>query len=502
MAILYTQSAKEIWKLLKGRYLVSNGARKYKLNKDTYEMKQNGKSITEYYIQLWTVWDELENLNDFPIITVLTEEISAFLDAMQKRKEEARLFQFLNGLDATYGTQRSAVLLMSPLPTVDDVVSIMVQEEAQQQNIQSGGKPEVEASALMGKGEQNDSECKHCGLTSHTSEKCWFGPGNQKPRRGGFSPGRGQGNWRGGRGSFRGRGRNFFAYGNSHNNNGGSSGYGNGHNSSGGYSQQSNYQFTGNNNRRMANITQSEPSNAEIAAALASTTQQLESLLKYVPGNRTGSKCGHDTDEEIDCNYAGILSCYNVNLSKGEWIVDSGESDHMITDLSKLHNVRPLVRKPKINLPNGEISRVTHMGDMNLKNGLKLVGVMYVPDFKQNLMYVQKLCRDNNCLVKFYNSHCIVQDCSTLDVKGSGKAVGGLYYLETHKNATNPDVNKLSKNSFYLLSNCDPKADNLCQKPLKPFRNTCNDNISSMNAKISQFSVSHNRLGHAPYSKL
>ncbi|XP_074297823.1 uncharacterized protein LOC141628604 [Silene latifolia] len=122
--------AKEIWKLLKGRYLVSNGARKYKLNKDTYEMKQNGKPVTEYYIQLRTVWDELENLNDFPIITVITEEISAFLDVMQKQKEEARLFQFLNGLDAAYGTQRSVVLLMSPLPTVDDVVSIMVQEEA------------------------------------------------------------------------------------------------------------------------------------------------------------------------------------------------------------------------------------------------------------------------------------------------------------------------------------------------------------------------------------
>ncbi|XP_074297326.1 uncharacterized protein LOC141628036 [Silene latifolia] len=171
MAILYTQSAKEIWKLLKGRNLVSNGARKYKLNKDTYELKQNGNSVTDYYIQLRSMWDELENIHDYPIITVITEEISAFLDTMQKHKEEARLFQFLNGLDTSYGPQRSALLLMSPLPSVDDAMSITVQEEAQQSNaITSASKNEVEASALLGKGEQFETECKHCGYHNHASE--------------------------------------------------------------------------------------------------------------------------------------------------------------------------------------------------------------------------------------------------------------------------------------------------------------------------------------------
>ncbi|KAH9621353.1 hypothetical protein KSS87_023267 [Heliosperma pusillum] len=111
-------------------------ARKYKLNKDTYECKQNGKPVTEYYIQLRSLWDELENLNDYPVITVIAEEFSAFLDTMQRQKEEARLFQFLNSLDLSFGTQRSAILLMFPLPNVDDAMSIMVQEEAQQQNIQ------------------------------------------------------------------------------------------------------------------------------------------------------------------------------------------------------------------------------------------------------------------------------------------------------------------------------------------------------------------------------
>ncbi|XP_074298354.1 uncharacterized protein LOC141629214 [Silene latifolia] len=95
MAILYTQSAKEIWKLLKGKYLVSNGARKYKLNKDSYECNPNRKPVTDYYIQLRT-------------------EICAFLDAMQKHKEDARLFQFLNGLDKTFGIEECNTAYVTP----------------------------------------------------------------------------------------------------------------------------------------------------------------------------------------------------------------------------------------------------------------------------------------------------------------------------------------------------------------------------------------------------
>ena len=38
-SILYIESATEIWKQLEKRFAVSNGARKYKLNKDVYNLK-------------------------------------------------------------------------------------------------------------------------------------------------------------------------------------------------------------------------------------------------------------------------------------------------------------------------------------------------------------------------------------------------------------------------------------------------------------------------------
>ncbi|XP_074302300.1 uncharacterized protein LOC141633794 [Silene latifolia] len=175
----------------------------------------------------------------------------------------------------------------------------MVQEEAQQQNIQSAQKTETEASALLGKGEQIETKCKHCGYSNHLSEQCWFGPGNMKPRRGGFNgQHRGQRGYRTARGGNRGRCRSFqnqggtYQSGNNYQN-GNNYQSGNGYNGNGGY-------------RRMAENVQAEASSADLVAALAATSKQLENFMKLVPKNASTSRSGHDTDEELECNFAGL----------------------------------------------------------------------------------------------------------------------------------------------------------------------------------------------------
>lgn len=55
-------------------------------------------------------------MNNIPVIGVMTPEISVFIVPLKCQKQESRLFQFLNGLDDWYATQRSHILLMSPLP--------------------------------------------------------------------------------------------------------------------------------------------------------------------------------------------------------------------------------------------------------------------------------------------------------------------------------------------------------------------------------------------------
>ena len=106
-SILYVESASEIWSLLEKRFMLTNGSRKYKLNKDLFELKQNNSSIAEYYTALTSVWDEIESLNVLPVVTTVNPDIVKLMSTIATFKEEAKLFQFLNGLNEIYAPRRS-----------------------------------------------------------------------------------------------------------------------------------------------------------------------------------------------------------------------------------------------------------------------------------------------------------------------------------------------------------------------------------------------------------
>ncbi|GJV97889.1 cysteine-rich receptor-like protein kinase 8 [Tanacetum coccineum] len=105
-SIMFIGTASEIWQQLERRFSLSDGSRKYKLNKDTYDVTQTRCLVGEYYTKMKCVWEELDNLNTLPVITRITPKITAFLNALNKQKEEQRLFQFLNGLEDKYSHQR------------------------------------------------------------------------------------------------------------------------------------------------------------------------------------------------------------------------------------------------------------------------------------------------------------------------------------------------------------------------------------------------------------
>lgn len=55
-SIMYMSSARDIWLNLEKRFALTNGSRKYKLNKEVYETKQANLSVTEYYTSLKIIW--------------------------------------------------------------------------------------------------------------------------------------------------------------------------------------------------------------------------------------------------------------------------------------------------------------------------------------------------------------------------------------------------------------------------------------------------------------
>ena len=71
------------------------------------------------------MWEEIESLNVLPAITQVATEFKEFLNALQTQQDEQRLFQFLNGLDDSYETHRSHILMQQPLPTVDEAYNVL-----------------------------------------------------------------------------------------------------------------------------------------------------------------------------------------------------------------------------------------------------------------------------------------------------------------------------------------------------------------------------------------
>ncbi|PWA99173.1 hypothetical protein CTI12_AA011000 [Artemisia annua] len=169
-SIMFIGTASEIWSQLETRFSLSNGSRKYKLSKDTFGISQQGSSVSEYYTRMKCVWEELDSMNNLPRLVTITPEISVFLNAVEKQKEEQRLFQFLNGLDDRYSAQRSQLLLMNPLPNVENACAVIQQEESQKDVFH--GSTVVESTALYSKNSGKD-KFSICGYKWHPPEKCW-----------------------------------------------------------------------------------------------------------------------------------------------------------------------------------------------------------------------------------------------------------------------------------------------------------------------------------------
>ena len=136
-----------------------------------------------------------------------------------------------------------------------------------------------------------------------------------------------------------------------------------------------------------------------VSANLGLTSTQYAQLLQLLgkeqSDNSTDSKAAH---------VAGKLCLLSASHS---WIMDSGATDHMCYDLN-LFSVYTVLQDSgnTITIPNGKQVLITHIGTIHLKNNIVLEGVLFVPDFKFNLISIPKLCKDLQSMVTFTNNQC------------------------------------------------------------------------------------------------
>ncbi|KAL2934967.1 Septation ring formation regulator EzrA, partial [Bienertia sinuspersici] len=187
--------------IYRDRYSLRNGPWIDELKALISDCKQRGRSVSEYYGELHTLWDELASAIKLPNCKCsATCEYHVLL-------ENEKLHQFLIGLDSyKYGAVASSLLMLDPLPTISYAHGKVLSTE-RHQTITNTDDSRVD---VVGFAVSN----VHCGRKGHEKDKCfeligwpeWAGSGGR-----GFYGGHNTG--RGGRASGRasGRGHGGFA---------------------------------------------------------------------------------------------------------------------------------------------------------------------------------------------------------------------------------------------------------------------------------------------------
>ncbi|KAJ1400195.1 Zinc finger, CCHC-type [Sesbania bispinosa] len=213
--ITYVENAKDLWEDIKERFAVVNGPRIQQLKAELADCKQQGSTMVAYYSKLKTLWDELINYEKTLQCTCSGCTCGVVLK-LEKRREEEKVHQFLMGLDDTsYGAVRSSVLATDPLPSLNRVYAIMVQEERMKSITRTKEEKGMVVGLAVQAGSKNKGRreakdksvvCSHCGKTGHDAKGCfqiigypeWWGDrsrtdgGTSEPRQG-SSGGRGRG---------------------------------------------------------------------------------------------------------------------------------------------------------------------------------------------------------------------------------------------------------------------------------------------------------------------
>lgn len=112
-------------------------------------------------------------------------------------------------------------------------------------------------------------------------------------------------------------------------------------------------------------------------------------------------------------DFAGITSLsYAVSMSdifyKENWIIDTEASNHICSNFDLLIKPQKINDIKPVSLPDGTVKYVTHIGDIKMNDKITLTNALFVPSFKYNLLFVNRLSETALLRVIFYPHYCLL----------------------------------------------------------------------------------------------
>ncbi|KAL5582411.1 hypothetical protein UlMin_014853 [Ulmus minor] len=124
-SLLYHDSAVEVWRDLYERFHQNNGPRIFQLKQKLLGLTQGSIDINTYYTRMKILWDELREFKPIPVCNCGGMRVW-----MEDQQNEC-VMQFLMGLNDSYAQLHAQILMVEPLPPLNKVFSLVVQEERQ-----------------------------------------------------------------------------------------------------------------------------------------------------------------------------------------------------------------------------------------------------------------------------------------------------------------------------------------------------------------------------------
>jgi len=137
-----------------------------------------------------------------------------------------------------------------------------------------------------------------------------------------------------------------------------------------------------------------------------------------------------------DQSYSPTLWQPQANLAvtnppnRSPWLLDSGASYHITSDLQNLAHHLPYVDTDDVMIRDIKGLRIRHLGSTKLHSSthsFNLHNILCVPDIKCNLLYVYQFCVDNNVSIEFLPWCFLVKDLLTGEIHAKGKIKEGVY---------------------------------------------------------------------------
>ncbi|XP_019450585.1 PREDICTED: uncharacterized protein LOC109352859 [Lupinus angustifolius] len=420
------------------RYRFSKGDhfRMSDLLQELHSIKQGDRDISKYFTGLKTVWEDLEVLRSIPSCTCAIKCKCRMVKIIKEQREYEYVICFLKGLNDEFTTTRSQILLLEPLPSINKAFSLLQQQERQltsanmkvlfNSNMNAVDSTEntnrtlnnnAQWKGILGRGNvigkfkgrgmgrgyntnkiNNPKVCTYCGKERHTADVCYY--------KHGFPPNFGK--------------------------------------------------------QRMNHAGSTNMVDASSENDILHTENKGKPTLNFSPAQYAElaalfNNAGLVGSSESKVNQLSIMSLDETYLHKDSgnihpWILDSGPTDHVCPCLSSFMSYQS-IKPVTIKLPNGSIVSAKYSGIVKFSEHLLLHKVLFVLEFKFNLISIHKLASDLNCRVIFDDSQCMNQDINTLKMIGHAKVMKNLYILGT---PSQPTLKKPSLvNSVYRISAFD-----------------------------------------------